>query len=174
MQLVKTEKDLYLAGFKLLNILGPVAGISIIVAISTLTYLQTRPQHLPITHTLTHNNQVFKLEVASTPEQLEKGLKFRSSLPSERGMLFVLGKEYKDVPFWMSQVKIPLDIIYLKDNVVTTVIYNAPPCPKNPCPTYKGSLATHVLEVAPGAGIRVGDKLNIEPKILRQNWQRNQ
>lgn len=171
MQAIKipSEKDLYTVGFRLLNILGPVSGISIIVATSTLTYLQTRPQHLPITHTFTHNNRTWMLEVASTPEELEKGLKFRASLPSDRGMLFNLGKEYKDVPFWMFHVKIPLDIIYLKDNVVTTVIYNAPPCPKNPCPIYQGSIATHVLELAPGSGIQVGDKLNIKPKILRQN-----
>lgn len=169
MQLVKTEKDLYTAAFRLLNIAGPVAGVSIIVATSTLTYLQTRPQHLPVTHILTHNNRTFKLEVATTPEELEKGLKFRSSLPSDHGMLFVLGREYKDVPFWMFQVKIPLDIIFLKNNTVITVIRNAPPCPKNPCPIYKGSIATHVLELAPGTDIQVGDKLNIEPKILRQN-----
>ncbi|WGV29065.1 DUF192 domain-containing protein [Halotia branconii] len=166
MQLLKSKSqiDLYSAGFKLLNILGPVAGILIILASSTIAYLQTRPQHLPITHTLTHNSRTFHLEVATTPEELEKGLKFRSSLPRDRGMLFKLGKEYKDVPFWMSQVKIPLDIIFLKDNVVTTVIHNAPPCAKNPCPIYKGSMATQVLELSPGvAKIQVGERLNIQP-----------
>ncbi|MBD2450495.1 DUF192 domain-containing protein [Nostoc sp. FACHB-152] len=163
MQVIKSHNDLYSGVFKFLNIAGPIAGISIIVASSLMSYLQTRPQHLPVTHTLTHNNQTWMLEVARTPEELEKGLKFRSSLPKDRGMLFVLGREYKDVPFWMSQVKIPLDIIFLKDNVVTTVIHNAPPCTKNPCPIYKGSVATHVLELTPGvASIRVGDRLNIQ------------
>ncbi|RCJ42428.1 hypothetical protein A6770_34800 [Nostoc minutum NIES-26] len=171
MQLMKIPSfhDLYSEGLRLLNIGGPIAGISIIVASSSICYLQTRPQHLPITHTLTHNNQTFKLEVATTPEELEKGLKFRSSLKGDRGMLFVLGKEYKDVPFWMFQVKIPLDIIYLKNNVVTTVVYNAPPCTENPCPIYKGRVATLVLELAPGAAnIRVGDRLNIQP-VLPKN-----
>ncbi|ODG99169.1 hypothetical protein A4S05_05440 [Nostoc sp. KVJ20] len=166
MQLVKipTTIDLYAAAYKLLNILGPIAGISIIVASTTIAYLQTRPQHLPITQMLTYNNRTFKLEVATTPVELKKGLKFRNHLPSDRGMLFNLGKEYKAVPFWMEGVKIPLDIIFIKDNVVTTVIYKAPPCAKNPCPIYKGSVATQVLELPSGTvKIQVGDKLNIQP-----------
>lgn len=166
MQLLKirSDYDLYAALFKLLNILGPIAGISIIVASSTIAYLQTRPQHLPVTHTLTYNNRIFHLEVATIPLELEKGLKFRNHLDSDKGMLFKLGKEYQDVPFWMEQVKIPLDIIFLKGNVVTTVIKNAPPCAKNPCPIYFGSVATQVLELSPGAiKIRVGERLNIQP-----------
>jgi hypothetical protein len=64
----------------------------------------------------------------------------------------------------MEQVKIPLDIIFIKDSMVTTVIYNAPPCAKNPCPIYRGSVATQVLELPSGAvKIQVGDKLNIQP-----------
>lgn len=166
MQLLKIPAtiDLYAYACKLLNILGPIAGISIIVASSTIAYLQTRPQHLPIKQMLTYNNRTFKLEVATTPNELEKGLKFRNHLPSDRGMLFNLGQEYKNVPFWMGQVQIPLDIIFIRDNVVTTVIYNAPPCTKSPCPIYKGSVATQVLELSPGsAKIQVGDKLNIQP-----------
>lgn len=166
MQLIKipNQNDLYIAGLKFLNILGPIAGISIIVASTTIAYLQTRPQDLPITQTLTYNNRTFKLEVATTPDELKKGLKFRNHLPSDRGMLFNLGKEYKAVPFWMEGVKIPLDIIFIKDNVVTTVIYKAPPCAKNPCPIYKGSVATQVLELPSGTvKIQVGDKLNIQP-----------
>ncbi len=161
---IPSQNDLYTAGFKLLNILGPVAGVSIILGTLTISYKQTRPQHLPVTHTLTHNNRTWSLEVAKTSEEKELGLKFRSSLKGDRGMLFNLGKEYHNVPFWMGQVKIPLDIIYLKDNVVTTVIYNAPPCTKNPCPIYFGRVATQVLELSAGAAnIRVGDKLNIGP-----------
>lgn len=150
MQLVKipNQNELYAALFKFLNILGPIAGISIIVASTIISYLQTRPQDLPLTHTFTHNNRTFHLEVATKPLELEKGLKFRNHLPSDRGMLFNLGKEYKNVPFWMQQVKIPLDIIFIKDKVVTTVIYNAPPCAKNPCPIYFGSVATQVLELS--------------------------
>lgn len=181
MQILKipNEKDLYLAAFKLLNILGPVAGVSIIVGTVAIGYVQTRPQDLPVTHILTHGDGVpptvgdrtFKLSVASTPEQLEKGLKFRSSLNGDRGMLFNLGREIYNVPFWMYKVNFPLDIFYLKDNVVTTAIYNAEPCHKTPCPIYKGRVANQVLELVKGAAnIKVGDKLNIQPlSVLPKN-----
>jgi hypothetical protein len=181
MQILKipNEKDLYLAAFKLVNMLGPVAGVSIIIGTVALGYVQTRPQDLPITHILTYGDGVpptvgdrtFKLSVASTPEQLEKGLKFRSSLNGSRGMLFNLGGEIYNVPFWMYKVNFPLDIFYLKDNVVTTAIYNAQPCHKTPCPIYKGKVANQVLELATGAAnIKVGDRLNIQPlSVLPKN-----
>ncbi|WP_341531713.1 DUF192 domain-containing protein (plasmid) [Nostoc sp. UHCC 0302] len=165
------EKKLYAAGFKLLNILGPITGVSIIIGNLTIIYLQTRPQELPVTHILTHGERTFKLSVASTPEQLEKGLKFRTSLNGDCGMLFNLGKEIYNVPFWMYKVNFPLDIFYIKDNVVTTVVYNAEPCHKTPCPIYKGRVANQVLELAPGAAnIKVGDRLNIQPlSVLPKN-----
>lgn len=168
---ISSEKDLYVAAFKLLNILGPVAGVSIIIGTVAIGYVQTRPQDLPVTHILTHNNRIFQLSVATTPEQLNKGLKFRASLPRDRGMLFNLGGEIYNVPFWMYKVNFPLDIFYLKDNVVTTAVYNAEPCHKTPCPIYKGRVANQVLELARGAAnIKVGDRLNIQPlSILPKN-----
>ncbi|BAZ33717.1 hypothetical protein NIES4074_62310 (plasmid) [Cylindrospermum sp. NIES-4074] len=166
---ISSQKDLYISFYKLLNILGPIAGIGIIVGSSVFCYVQTRPQNLPVTHILTHGDHTFKLEVASTPEQLQKGLKFRASLNSDRGMLFNLGKDYYNVPFWMFQVQFPLDIIFLKNGVVTTVVKEAPPCTirKTPCPIYRGRVANQVLELAPGsANIRVGEQLNIQPLLI--------
>ncbi|MBN3906682.1 MAG: DUF192 domain-containing protein [Nostoc sp. NMS1] len=176
---INSEKDLYVAAFKLLNILGPLAGVSIIVGTVALDYVQTLPQNLPVTHILTHGDGTFKLSVASTPEQLEKGLKFRASLNGDgvpptvgdHGMLFNLGGEIYNVPFWMYKVNFPLDIFYLKDNVVTTAVYNAQPCYKTPCPIYKGKVADQVLELATGAAnIKIGDRLNIQPlSVLPKN-----
>ncbi|YAF99187.1 MAG: DUF192 domain-containing protein (plasmid) [Nodularia sp. CChRGM 3473] len=170
MRITKTQLDPYLMGLKVLNIAGPIAGICLIVGIPTLAYFQTRPQELPITHKFIHNEQTFYLEVATKPEELEKGLKFRTSLPSNRGMLFKLGYQYNNVGFWMHQVRFPLDIIYLDNGVVTTVIYNAQPCSQAPCPVYYGSSATKVLELPAGViNIQAGDKLNIENCQVKAN-----
>src|SRR6516162_9040162 len=43
---------------------------------------------------------------------LTRGMMFRDSLAQDRGMLCVYRKEQK-TPFWMFQVKIPLDIIWM-------------------------------------------------------------
>lgn len=169
MQISKTQLDPCLIGLKVLNIAGPIAGISLIIGMPAVAYLQTRPQQLPITQKFTHNGQTFYLEVATQPKELEKGLKFRASLPSDRGMLFKLGDQYKNVGFWMHQVRFPLDIIYLDNGVVTTVIQNAQPCNQSPCPVYFGSSATKVLELpADKLDMKVGDKLTFENHQLRK------
>ncbi|BBD70275.1 hypothetical protein NIES4072_66410 [Nostoc commune NIES-4072] len=166
MQMLKSQSkiDWYAAGFKLLNIAGPIAGVSVILFTAVVSYIETRPQKLPLQYKLIHSNQTFYLEAANRTQELEKGLKWRNNLESDRGMLFNLGREYKRVPFWMHQVKVPLDIIYLKNNLVTTIVRNAPPCMKNLCPIYYGVAANQVLELKAGASnIQVGQKLIIEP-----------
>ncbi|MCC2692852.1 DUF192 domain-containing protein [Nodularia sp. LEGE 04288] len=163
MQISKTKIDPYIMGLKILNIAGPIAGICLIIGMPTVAYLQTRPQQLPITRKFTHNGQTFYLEVATKPRELQKGLKFRASLPSNQGMLFKLGDRYKNVGFWMHQVRFPLDIIYLDNGVVTTIINNAQPCYKAPCTVYFGSRATKVLELPAGKlDIKNGDKLTFK------------
>ncbi len=169
MQISKTKIDLYGTSLRILNIAGPISGMCLIIGIPTVAYLQTRPQQLPITQKFTHNGQTFYLKVATKPKELEKGLKFRASLPSNQGMLFKLGDQYKNVGFWMHQVRFPLDIIYLDNSVVTTVMQNAQPCDQAPCPVYFGSRANKVLELPAGElNIKVGDKLTFENHQLRK------
>ena len=57
---------------------------------------------------------VMTCEVASSPEERLMGLMFREELPVDEGMLFVY--EYPhNVSFWMKNVLIPLDIIFLNE-----------------------------------------------------------
>jgi len=57
---------------------------------------------------------VVTCEVASSHEERLKGLMFREELPVGEGMLFVY--EYPhNVSFWMKNVLIPLDIIFLNE-----------------------------------------------------------
>ncbi|MCB9730476.1 MAG: DUF192 domain-containing protein [Deltaproteobacteria bacterium] len=52
------------------------------------------------------------VEVADTPDTLERGLMFRESLPDGTGMIFVFPNR-RDRSFWMKNTLIPLDMIYL-------------------------------------------------------------
>ncbi|MBD6620471.1 DUF192 domain-containing protein [Komarekiella sp. 'clone 1'] len=153
--------------FKVIKIIGPVLGLSLIVGALANGYLQNSPQQLPIKYKLIQGERTFYLESASLPEELYKGLKFRTFLPSNRGMLFDLGRRHTNVGFWMYKVQIPLDIVYLDDGVVTKVINNASPCPKQPCPVYYAPTATHVLELraeqANQVHIQPGRKLKLLP-----------
>lgn len=49
------------------------------------------------------------VEIASTPEEREKGLMFRERLNENEGMLFVFPEE-KPLSFWMKNTLIPLDV----------------------------------------------------------------
>jgi uncharacterized membrane protein (UPF0127 family) len=58
-----------------------------------------------------------KTEVADTPESLSNGLMYRSALPEEQGMLFILGPA-EQASFWMKNTKIPLSIGFIDGNAI--------------------------------------------------------
>ncbi len=107
----------------------------------------------------------FNVEIARTAEEKLRGLKNREILPKDEGMLFIYSEE-KQRNFWMKDVLIPLDIIWInKDKEIVFIEENAQPC-KNNCPVVASDKkAKYVLEVKGGIcqdiGIRVGDKINI-------------
>ncbi len=153
---------------KAFDIVGPIATIAFLAMTVIIPAISTRPQHLEVEASTTINGITIDLEVADTPQELSRGLKFRKELPQNRGMLFNLGKRHENVPFWMHQVKIPLDIVYLDNGVITHIAANSPPCNTSNsenCPIYKAPSATHVIEFnaekAARLGLKVGDKIQI-------------
>jgi hypothetical protein len=52
------------------------------------------------------------VEVVDEPDELERGLMWRSELPDGRGMLFVFPAD-EDHVFWMKNTLIPLDMIFI-------------------------------------------------------------
>jgi len=107
------------------------------------------------------------LEVATTPEERNRGLMFRTSLDEDRGMLFVF-----DMPgypsFWMKDTWIALDILFLDERgVIRDMAADVPPCAAEPCPLYSSSEPVMaVLEVAAGVaaahGVTIGSTLEFE------------
>lgn len=159
----KNSLDTYLVLVKYLNIIGPIAGFSLAIGSILLTLLAIAarsPQQLPVSAIAVVGDKKVELEVAKNPQELKYGLKFRSSLPQNRGMLFEIGKPQK-VRFWMQDVKIPLDIIFIQpDGSVNRVATNTPPCHKEPCPLYYSTASVNrVLELNAGAAKQLG----IEP-----------
>ena len=110
---------------------------------------------------------VYRLELALTPEDQERGLMFRESLPPLSGMLFVF-----DAPaphhFWMKNTMIPLDMIWMDEaGKIIFVSPDTPPCKADPCATYgPDAPAKQVLEIAGGKakaeGVSAGAVLKIE------------
>lgn len=97
-----------------------------------------------------------------------RGMMFRDSLAPDRGMLFVHPQE-GNVPYWMYQVRIPLDIIWMDRNrKIVEISANTPACTSKSsrdCPSYGGhEKARYVLELAGGGAalysLKVGETLS--------------
>ncbi|MGH9629752.1 MAG: DUF192 domain-containing protein, partial [Bryobacteraceae bacterium] len=74
------------------------------------------------------NGQEIRAEVMTHPTDMRRGMMFRESLAPDRGMLFIHGEPGKH-PYWMFQVQIPLDIIWMDANKsIVEVVPNAQPC----------------------------------------------
>ena len=88
----------------------------------------------------------FTVEIADTPTEREKGLMNRESMAENHGMLFIfLASDFYN--FWMKNTLIPLDIIWLDDQMNVVRILTAQPCETDFCEIYKpGALAKYVVE----------------------------
>ncbi len=76
--------------------------------------------------TVTVNNKVFKVEVADDQTERALGLSGREALAEEKGMLFLFEKPGY-YSFWMKNMKFPLDIIFINEDKIVTVVNNALP-----------------------------------------------
>lgn len=96
-------------------------------------------------------------EVKITLADMEKGMMYRTSLPTDRGMLFV-HQEAGTYPYWMANCNFPLDIIWMNSNhEVVEISAKTPPCPSggSGCPNYGGhQTAQYVLELGGGEAAR--------------------
>lgn len=104
-------------------------------------------------------------ELAVTPEERAKGLMFRKSMEYEQGMLFIFNEE-GFYSFWMKNMVIPLDFVWLdKEKRIVHVEENVPPCKQEPCPTYTSKVpAKYLLELKAGSvakrKLRILDRLD--------------
>jgi len=114
-------------------------------------------QLLPITATAEVRGQRIELEVAQTQQQQALGLMFRSALPDNRGMLFPLGS-MRRARFWMKDVPVPLDMVFLRNDEVVTIVSEVPPCANFPCPSYgpETELVNQVIELRSGRAAEIG------------------
>lgn len=123
-------------------------------------------QMLPISAEADMNGKVIQLEVAETPQQQAIGFMFRPEIPDDRGMLFPFDPPRR-VSFWMKNVDLPLDMVFLRDGEVIDIEHDVPPCTTDPCPTYgPPELIDSVIELRGGRaaelGLQAGDAIAVE------------
>lgn len=104
---------------------------------------------------------VVEVEVVQKEAELERGLMWRKHLDPDAGMLFLMG-ETKIHTFWMRNTYVPLDIIFIKDDLtIAGVAADAVPQTENLRSVDTPS--SYVLEVNAGwakkRGIGAGTKV---------------
>lgn len=123
-------------------------------------------QLLPVSATAEIKGETFELEVAQTRPQQSLGLMFRSALPDNRGMLFPFSPPRR-TNFWMKDVPVALDMVFLRNGKVVAIAPSAPPCTAEPCPTYgpESQLVDQVIELRSGRaaelGLQAGDTVTV-------------
>ncbi len=111
-----------------------------------------------------------KILAETMREQMDllRGMMFRDSLPTGRGVLLAYPKE-GNYPCWMYQVRIPLDVLWIdRQRRIVEISAATPPCPSKSakeCHTFGGTQqAMYVLEVNSGMaaknGLAVGQTLS--------------
>lgn len=114
------------------------------------------------------HGKVIRVDMADTPTLQSRGLGGRKRLGPLQGMLFVYGSKDKQT-FWMRNMFIPIDIIWLDNGVVVHIAPRVQP-PKPDTPDSNLAIytpdkpANMVLELASGRarelGLKVGQKVD--------------
>ncbi len=118
-----------------------------------------------IIRTATIKNQRLNLTIASTPTELSRGLAGVTELDWHEGMLFAFPQR-NTYRFWMKDMLMPIDIIWIRDAKVVDIDANIPPpaVGETKLPIYQSSeVVDQVIEVRAGFidkyGVAVGDEV---------------
>ena len=100
----------------------------------------------------------YNVTCARTEEERIKGLQGVTELKDDEGMLFFF-EEPQTVGFWVKDTKVPLDIIFISEDMEVISVYQGEPENEN---IAEEDNVKFVLEVNQGSGIEEGDELDIE------------
>lgn len=115
---------------------------------------------------ITIKNKSFNLLYAKSNKEKEVGLSEKKSLPEDQAMLFTFDTAGL-YPFWMRDMKFPIDIIFINNNKIVTIFSAQPPkFTSDALPIYKpDEPANMVLEINAGLSDKYGFKKGDDVKI---------
>lgn len=104
---------------------------------------------------------VIDIEVADNNQKTAQGLMYRSSMPENAGMLFLMPRE-EIQGFWMRNTYIPLDMVFVNSKYkIVTIHHNTAPMNENSY--FSTEPALYVVEVNAGFcnknNIKEGDQI---------------
>ncbi|MCM2325338.1 MAG: DUF192 domain-containing protein [Candidatus Woesearchaeota archaeon] len=110
-------------------------------------------------------DECLDIEIRDTAPERSLGLMYRQSLSQSKAMLFVFEEPGRQ-DFWMKNMKIPIDMIFISENFQVIKIYSdVQPCSGDPCEIYSADDAKYVLETAANYSLKkdisIGEKVKI-------------
>lgn len=115
------------------------------------------------------NGKKIKVEISDTDEKRKTGLSKRDKLNEDTGMLFTFKEENIKPPFWMKDMRFPIDIVWIDNNKIVQIDENIPN-PETDIPDSKLKIYAPkapidlVLEVNAGFirknNIKIGDEVD--------------
>jgi len=112
-------------------------------------------------------NKEYKVDIARSPKELERGLSGRESLTQDSGLLFVFDKP-DNYGFWMNDMNFPIDIIWISDENKIIHIEKSISPSTFPNVYYPNGKALYVLEVSAGESellkLKIGDEVKFSKK----------
>ncbi|MGB6839337.1 MAG: DUF192 domain-containing protein [Microgenomates group bacterium] len=162
------------------QILLPI--LVVVVFIISVGLLTQRVQDGNLAFPETRNNQTLEkeeikiedstisVEIVKTEIQRRQGLSGKENLPEGEGMLFIFESKNIQPPFWMKDMKLAIDIIWIDDDKVVQIDKDIQPpeprTPDNELVLYTPNQPIdYVLEVNAGFSeenkIKVGDGVNL-------------
>lgn len=124
-------------------------------------------------YVIINNRKVF-LNVADTQSKRSRGLMFVDKLSEDQGMVFLFDiSDYEY--FWMKNMKIPLDIVFINDNKIAKIYKEVPVCKSDNCKLYNSEYKVDtVLELKTGFcskyNVKVGELIRFSDGVkIKQN-----
>src|SRR5262245_44678642 len=141
--------------------------LAIFAAIACLPAFKTAGTHAPTSIVTIDTGEwkiPFKVELATTDAEQQKGLMFRAHMDPDAGMLFVFERDSVHT-FWMKNTLIPLDMLFIgPDKKIVGIVANAEPQTERGRSV--GLPSQYVLEIGGGLsgqlGIRAGQQVEFE------------
>lgn len=103
------------------------------------------------------NDKEYNVKLAITDEEKSQGLKDVTSMPYNEGMLFVYDEPTEAV-FWMSETKLPLDIIFINEYGEVISVAKGEPMSEE---LIEEEDVKYVLELNADSGVEAGDDVDL-------------
>lgn len=141
-------------------------AMALLLASATLAGCSHDSSPVVVLHTASGDASI-RVEIATTPGQVQRGLMWRSEMADDEGMLFVFAEE-KPRSFWMKNTPLSLDIMFIDSSgKLVSIARDTRPYSERRIPS--GAPARYVLEALAGFcsrhGLRVGDRATLPPGL---------